>query len=99
MIFIMYAEYIIIVVLFFLLVYILYKHFSLRKLYLDIKREINNQTLDYHIKKINSLGYDFTLKPSKALKGSGSRSNPKSSPKSNASKKKKGSKSFNDLLE
>jgi hypothetical protein len=89
----MWIEYILIILLFLLLCYFIYKFTALSYLYLNLKRELNSQTLDYHLKKIKEAGYDFTIKAGSNLK----KHNP---PRERKIKKgKKGLGSFNDLLE
>jgi hypothetical protein len=71
------------------LLIICYIYFRLRKQFSEVMLELNNQTLDYHLKKIAELGYDFTLKPGSNLKKTGKQ----------AHKKPKQSKTFENLLE
>jgi len=85
------TEIISIIVLFLLLCYFIYKYISLKSLYFEIKRELNSQSLDYHLKRIKDLGYDLTLKAGTgAIKKKGSVS------RSQTAKKK--SESFDELL-
>ena len=45
-----------------------YLAFMFRKRYMETLKDLNNQTLDFHLRKIKEAGYDFVLKPSKNLK-------------------------------
>jgi uncharacterized protein YmfQ (DUF2313 family) len=84
----MWIEYLIIALLALVLGYLLYKHIRLRDKFYQIQKELNSQTLDYYIKKINALGYDLTIKPAKGKKA-----------KTTTSRKAKNQKSFNDLID
>ena len=84
--------YFIVIVLFLVLDFFIYKYFHLNQTYFDLKKELNTQTLDYHLKKVKELGYDFTIKAGSHLKKA------KSTPKSTAKGKKKGG-SFKELIE
>ena len=48
-----------------LLLIVLYHHFKLKRSYEALKIRLNDQTLDYHIKAIDELGYDISIKPKK----------------------------------
>ncbi|MFT4304219.1 MAG: hypothetical protein ACMXYG_06655 [Candidatus Woesearchaeota archaeon] len=69
-----------------LLAYLAIKYFDLRNKFIDTKRQLNSQTLDYHLSKIKDAGYDFTLKGAKG----------KSTKSRNSIKK---SKHMNELLD
>ncbi len=98
--------YLAIVVLIFLLIHFTYKYFTIYQKYIDLKRELNNQDLHYHLKKVRELGYDFTIKPDQHQNikkpnkdRSTSKSKKSSSSSTNTSKSKnKKTKSFNELL-
>ncbi|MCB9358312.1 hypothetical protein H6503_00115 [Candidatus Woesearchaeota archaeon] len=62
----MWVEYVVIVALILILIYILIKYFDLRAKMIETKRELNSQSLDYHLQKIKEAGYDFTLKGTKS---------------------------------
>lgn len=67
----------------------------------ELKKELNNQDLDYHLRKIESSGYDYTIKAKKNDKlSSPKKSNSKKDNKLNSAKsgKKKKSKTFKDLI-
>ncbi|MFT4343407.1 MAG: hypothetical protein ACMXYE_01530 [Candidatus Woesearchaeota archaeon] len=86
----MIIPYIIIAVLVFVSLYLLIKYIDIRTRFTDLKKEINSQSLNYHLDKITEAGYDFTIKPIRGKKSHAMAS--KSHSKTNT---KKGS--FDDL--
>jgi len=92
-------EYIIIVLLFAVIVYILVLSGKLLRQNLALKRELNNQSLDYHLDKVSAMGYEFTLKKGKGTKvATHSTSKSKSSNSSKDKKRKGKSKTFDDIM-
>ncbi len=65
----------------------------------DLKEELNKQDLDYYLEKIESAGYDYTIKSGKKQnkEKSDKKISKKSKSKTPLSKKSK-SKTFKDLL-
>jgi len=70
-----------------IIVFMSIKYFELQRLYITLRKQVNSQTLDYHLKRINELGYDFTLKASSKQ------------PKSRSGKKITKRKSINELID
>jgi hypothetical protein len=87
-------EVLIITILTITLIIICYAYFSQRKRYNEVMLELNNQSLDYHLKKIAEYGYDFNLKAGRNLKAGNDQR--KSSKRSNAKAKPK---TFENLVE
>jgi len=89
---------VVIILLFIVICYSTYLHIKTYLKIKDLKEELNKQDLDYHLKKIEQLGYDFTIKAGNNK--SKVKSKKSSSPKraSLSSSKKIKSKSFSDLL-
>ena len=60
--------YFFVIVLLALLVVLVQRLFILKKRYEQLLFKLNNETLDYHLKSIDELGYDITVKPQKKKK-------------------------------
>ncbi len=93
----MWIKYLTIIILIFVLAYLIYKYVTLKSKYNEVKKELNSQSLDYHLKKVKQAGYDFTIKPGKGVKSDKKSNSSKKSKESSEGKKKK-SKSFDALL-
>lgn len=65
----MLLPYIVIVVLIIGYIYLLIRFFELRAKHIEIKRELNAQSLDYHLNKIHEAGYEYTIRHRKESKG------------------------------
>lgn len=91
-----FVGYLIIVFLFLLLVYFIYKYFYLQSRYFSLKKELNRQDLDYYLKKVKGMGYDFTIKSGSKASMQQSLNKGKEPDKRISSRKK--SRSFKDLV-